>query len=283
MFGPWLGPLGGMGPLGKALLEIYGSIGIFAGVAQGLYLAAAFLLGGHLLLRARRSRELTQLLLGLHLLLAMGVGYVLLSVGVVLVELSAEPPRRLLAWLMGAGYAATILGLMATLLFNQRVFRPGERWAAVFVGLASAVMWVGWAGYGASGGFAGGRFEGTWLWVQLGGMLATNFWVAAEPLAYHQRMRRRLRLGLADPVVVNRFLLWGLGSLARAVMIGLGPLSALCLAHAGADAAFAISSAILVVASACGLFTSVAYWLTFFPTPGYARWLTSRAARGQSA
>ena len=40
---------------------------------------------------------------------------------------------------------------------------------------------------------------------------ANLLWGAVESLRYYALMRRRLRLGLADPLVTNRFLLWGLG------------------------------------------------------------------------
>jgi hypothetical protein len=264
---------------GQRVLEVYGSLGIVAGIAQTIYLVAAFVLSGHLLLRAHRSRGLPQLLLGLHLLLAMGFGYLLCSTGVAIAELSETPRGELVAPLVGAGYAATILGLMAALVFNHRVFRPDRRWPLALVCLASAAMWAGWAGYGLSGGFATARFEGGWLWLMLGGMLATNGWVGIEPLLYHAQLRKRMRLGLAEPLVADRFLLWGSGSLARAAMILLGPFGELMLGAMGEAAEVRVAAAVLCGASALGLFTSVAYWLTFCPTQAYQDWVARRYAR----
>ncbi len=261
------------------MLEVYGSLGIVAGIAQAIYLAAAFFLSGHLLIRAHRSRELPQLLLGLHLLLAMGFGYLLCSAGVAIAELSEAPRGELVAPLIGAGYAATIFGLMAALVFNHRVFRPDRHWPLVLVFLASSAMWLGWAGYGLSGGFATARFEGIWLWLMLGGMLATNGWVGIEPLLYHAQLRKRIRLGLAEPLVADRFLLWGSGSLARAAMILLGPFGALLLETVGPQAQASVAAGVLCGASVLGLFTSVAYWLTFCPTQRYQDWVARRYAR----
>lgn len=259
------------------MLEAYGSIGVIAGIAQILYLSAAFLLAGHLLLRAWRSRELPELLLGLHLLLAMGAGYLLISMGIVATHY-AGASREMVAWLIGAGYFATILGLIATLIFNYRVFRPGSRRALVFIGLAIAAMGLGWAGYGLSEELGRARFEGTWLWIMMGGILAANLWVALEPLSYRRRLLRRLKLGLAEPLVVDRFLLWGCGSLARTAMVVVGAIASLAEQYILAKPSLVLTMGVFVFASACGLFTAVAYWLTFFPTHTYSRWVTRRYA-----
>ena len=264
------------------MLEVYGSIGIVAGIAQVLFLATAFLLAGHLLLQARRSRELPELLLGLHLLLAMGAGYLLISIGVVAAQHAAAPPREMIAFLIGAGYLATILGLIATLIFNYRVFRPGSRRALAFVWLVIAAMGLGWAGYGLSGEFGRARFEGTWLWLMIGGILAANLWVALEPLLYRRQLLRRLQLGLAEPLVVDRFLLWGCGSLARTAMVVVGAIASLVEQRIVPETALTLTVGVLVFASACGLFTAVTYWLTFFPTQRYSRWVSRRYASSGS-
>jgi hypothetical protein len=260
-------------------LEIYGSIGLLAGIVQAVYLCAAFSIGIDLLRRARRERRLPELLLGLHLLLSMGVGYLLVSAGVAAGQLSEEPPRHVMAPLLAAGYAATIVGLMATLVFTHRVFRPGQRLGLVFVIAASVVMWGGWLAYGASGGFSRGTFEGGAAWLLLGGMIAANGWVAFEPLHHYLQLRRRVRVGLADPVVTDRFLLWGLGSLARPIMILLGPVAEYGLSHTSGAFLSAVPPTALGLASILGLGTSVAFWLAFVPTAPYRRWVEARFAR----
>jgi hypothetical protein len=263
------------------MLDAYGSIGIVAGIAQVLFLATAFLLAGHLLLQAQRSRELPELLLALHLLLAMGAGYLLISMGFVAAQ-QAAAPQRVIALLVGAGYFATILGLIATLIFNYRVFRPGSRRALAFIWLVIAAMGLGWAGYGLSGEFGRARFEGTWLWIMTGGILAANLWVALEPLFYRRQLLRRLQLGLAEPLVVDRFLLWGCGSLARTAMVVAGAITSLVEQRILPETTLMVTVGVLVFVSACGLFTAVAYWLTFFPTQRYTRWVTRRYASSGS-
>jgi hypothetical protein len=258
------------------MLALYGSVGLVAGLAQALYLGAAFVLAVHLLGRARRRRDLAPFLLGVNLLFAMGFGYLLCSAGMAAAFLSQQGSPRLIAGLLGAGYAATILGLVAALIFQWRVFWPGERWPLALMAAFLCAMVVGWIGYAASGGLATGRYQGGWVWLLYAGMLATNLWVGIEPLVYHAKLRKRVPLGLAEPLVADRFLLWGLGSLARAAMILMGPLSELALDRLGADARLSYASVVLVAASLLGLATSVAYWLTFNPTAAYARWAERR-------
>jgi hypothetical protein len=258
------------------MLALYGSVGVVAGLAQAVYLCAAFVLAAHLLGRARRHRDLAPFLLGVNLLFAMGFGYLLCSAGMATALLSAEPSPQLVAWLLGCGYAATILGLCAALVFQWRVFWPGERWPLGLMGVFFVAMVAGLAGYARSGVLATGRYEGAWVWLLYAGVLATNLWVGIEPLVYYAKLRKRVPLGLAEPLVADRFLLWGLGSLARAAMALLGPLAELVLSQLGAEARLSFSSVTLVLASLLGLATSVAYWLTFNPTGAYTRWVERR-------
>ena len=71
------------------MLALYGSVGVVAGLAQAVYLGAAFVLAAHLLGRARRRRDLAPFLLGVNLLFAMGFGYLLCSAGMATAMLSA--------------------------------------------------------------------------------------------------------------------------------------------------------------------------------------------------
>jgi hypothetical protein len=258
------------------MLAFEGAVGVAAGLAQAVYLAAAFFLAAHLLRRARRRRDLAPFLLGLNLLFAMGFGYLLCSAGMAAALLGEAPAPGLVSLLLGTGYGATIVGLVAALVFQWRVFKPNERWPAALGAGFAFVMGLGWAGAAATGALATGRYEGVWIWLLNAAMLATNLWVGIEPLVYHAKLRRRVPLGLAEPLVADRFLLWGLGSLARAAMLALGPLSVPVLDRLEGDSRLVFSALVLMAASGLGLATSVAYWLTFNPTAGYARWVERR-------
>ena len=264
------------------MLELYGSVGIVAGLGQAIYLTAAFVLAWHLLARARRSRDLAPALLGVQLLFAMGFGYMLRGAGMALAMLPREKSPALVSILLAAGHGSTIVGLTAALLFERRVFWPEARWPlAVMAALVSA-MAIGWLGATTSGAFATGSYANRWVLLLTAGMLGTNLWVGIEPLVYHRKLARRIPLGLAEPLVADRFLLWGLGSLARAALILLGPAAEVLLAALTGGARDRFTAVTLVVASSLGLATSVAYWLTFNPTPAYVRWV-ERRYRGAGA
>ena len=261
------------------LLALYASIGLFAGLAQIAYLGVAFGVGGVLLVRGHRAGEWTQWVLGLHLLLSMGIGYVLTSVGVISVEFGAPLPESLLPWMVGGGYASSSLGLCLTLDFTRRVFRPGRTGALAIAFACGLAIWAGWLGYALTGGIFHGRFVGGWYWVMTGGMVATNVWVAWEPILYFARLRKRVRLGLAEPVVANRMLLWGIGSVARAVLVPAGPIGNSWMAGLDESARLSAGAVVLVITSTLGLITGVAYWLTFQPPQAYLRWVEARAGK----
>jgi hypothetical protein len=264
------------------VLEVHGPIGIVAGLAQGVYLTAAFVLSGHLLNRARRSRDLAPLLLGLQLVFAMGLGYLLCGAGTALAMLAQSPSPRLVGALLRSGNAATIVGLTAALVFQWRVFWPAARWPLLLGGGFVAAMLVGWLGSDATGAFETGLYRNGWFLLLNAAMLAVNLWVGIEPLVYHAKLARRVRLGLVEPLVVDRFLLWGLGSLARAALVLMGPASDWVMQRLDGEARLTFSAAGLALASLLGLATSLAYWLTFNPTPAYVRWVERRYRRSRA-
>ena len=97
-------------------------------------------------------------------------------------------------------------------------------------------------------------------------------WTGAESLLYYQKLRRRLALGLGDPIVANRMLLWAVagfatvllcGVIAASMLAGMAPLqSALPLCAIGTSA---------LVASIC-------WTLAFFPPASYLAALLRRQA-----
>jgi hypothetical protein len=267
----------------ESLLAVYATTGVFAAVIQIAYLAVAFVVGGMLTARGRRSGEWTQWVLGLHLILSMGVGFLLTCAGTVSVEFGVPLPRTALFWILTIGYAASSAGLTLTLHFTRRVFRHGQHWAFALAFVAGALMWTGWLGFVVSGRVADGRFEGFWFWLMTSGMGVTNLWVAVEPLVYYAQLRKRVRLGLTEPLVAERVMLWGIGSVARASMVFAGPLSASYLATLGEAERLSAGAAVLMGSSLMGLVTSVSYWLAFQPPQAYLRWVEKRAMRRAAA
>jgi hypothetical protein len=243
-------------------------------ISQTAYLAAMATLGVRLLLLARRTRQAPEALLAAHFLLCCTLGYALQGTGHAL-ALAPGVSAKIVAPTVAAGHAASLIGVASVLVFNYVVFRRGTRVGRAL--LAAAVAWLvaGFAGWVATGGFAG-RPEGFWFWLLYGGYTIASLWTLYEPLRFFVAMRRRLRLGLADPLVVDRLLFWGLGSLARFAMLAVGAFSMLRLTGDASELA-TIAAPTFLASGAAGLGVAAAYWIAFFPPRAY---LAAVARRG---
>jgi hypothetical protein len=101
-------------------------------------------------------------------------------------------------------------------------------------------------------------------------------WTAYEGFRHHRLMLRRARVGLGDPVVANRFLLWAFAG-------SLQVLSDVVSAHALWSGANLVTDLGSVLATAgVGVVNSVLLVLIFLPPARYVRWL-QRGPRGALA
>jgi hypothetical protein len=256
---------------------IGGAFAAVLGIFQLLYIVVVMALGARLMLLAIRTRQLPESLLATHFLLCCGLGYLLLIVGLSAIRDPELLPASVATGMLAVGHFGSCVGVFGGICFNFLVFRRSERWAEALVALAAVALTVGYVGYGLSGGFRHGRFEGLWFWMFYGTFAAGAAWVMVEPLAYYQTMRKRLRLGLAEPLVANRFLLWGVGSVGRFCMVVGGVLASTL--HDGdirAELEFGVTGITLLGVALIGLGVAISYWLTFFPTRSYVRFIERR-------
>jgi hypothetical protein len=100
-------------------------------------------------------------------------------------------------------------------------------------------------------------------------------WTALESLRYHGMLRRRQALGLADPVLVNRFLVWGGGAAATCLLVLL--LAGLYLQGVTLMAGSLLASTLV---AASGVVNAVVPYLTFTPPAAYLRFVRVRAEQG---
>ena len=115
--------------------------------------------------------------------------------------------------------------------------------------------------------------ESFWYRLQLyvhGGAYAINMWANAR---FERALRRRIPLGLADPIVANRVLLWAIASgvvvLQYAYSIG--------VVYVTPPGEHAIGNPGII--SGLGLVAGVLILLAFFPPRAYHRWISARAER----
>ena len=232
-----------------------------------LYLVTMTAVAVRLLMLARRTRRSAELLLGLALLLGGTLGA---SLEVAAAEVVGTPSRSA-GLLMAAGKTIGASGIILYDYFIWRVFRPTSRGAALLFGVLVVVSIAAIAGYAAAGSFATGQLDMRWFTVELIGRLACPLWMIVESFAYWARMRRRVALGLADALVANRFLLWGVGASFGVVMLAT---SVTPRVAAGNEL---LTSLNLVVLALAGIASSIPYWLAFFPPESYRRWVARPA------
>lgn len=258
------------GPLGGILVELVGLASALVTIVAGT------LVGGRLLALSRRTGEAPERLIGAGMLAFAALAYPLFLVLVVGAESLARPVRLPVTAGAHLGYFLCLLFLG---LFTRRVFRPEAAWAA---GAVAALALLEAAGGAVSVGAvllepaaaAGGPLAGSAWWSGVLIPLAFGLlfgWTSLEALRYRALLGRRVALGLADPVVVNRFTVWGLGTgLAAIVDLALAGFSA-----AGMEAATHPLPALLQ--SASGLANAVTWSLTFRPPRRYREWVRRRA------
>lgn len=243
-------------------------LNVIAIISVALFSLTALAIGVHLIVLSFKTRKAPELLLGLSFILAL-VGNVII-VGAIGTQYVDEPGganvARFGTILLASGFA-----LMAA--FNARVFRPGIKWAIGLAWLLGGGLFVvesvTWAAIeGMEGYYA--LFS-----VKFGLRIAIYVWCAAEAFRYYRLMVIRMRHGLADAVLANRFLLWGIAScLALLVVAAFDLADVLGFRTPEGDILEMIGS--LIGAPATAL-----VWLTFFPPAAYRRYLLKHSGASQ--
>jgi hypothetical protein len=175
---------------------------LFAAVSVGVFIAASIPIGLRMLLLHRRTGDAPELLLGSMLLLVAGLGYPCAIAAQVVGPAAARPFVVASSVLMNSGSALLFL-------FTWRVFRPEEAWARylAFAGVVALGFQAGLRSFDALSQ-AEVRVEDRALGAVLL-MLVVYVWAAVESLRNYRMMRRRMRFGLGDAIVCDRFMLFG--------------------------------------------------------------------------
>ena len=232
-------------------------IGALAGVVSVL---TSWIVGGRLLLLARRTRQTPELCIGLALLLTGGLWNPLVSVG----RQADALGDGVRAGLVAGGALAGMAGMTCLAVFNWRVFRPGARWAAALATGIGVTLGIAFATQTATLGWVdfahherGPWLLGTWLGVGI------YVWSNVEAWRQERMLARRLALGLADPVVADRMRLWALAMTAALLASSvLAACQALGIPVAGTVVGLSLTAVVALVASAC-------LWLPFLPPASY--------------
>jgi len=164
------------------------------------------------------------------------------------------------------GISASVVCMIA---FTRLTFRRDSGAARAFGWLLIAILAIGFFGSGAfAGDWTGEQTDHVWIWLEQAAQAIGYGWAAVELGGWYLKMRRRLAHGLADPLIANRVLLWGI----YAGLFGMSQLLYIVgLALFGTVSMLDIPSVVLVVTA------EIALWFTVFAPQWYTRWITATA------
>lgn len=247
-----------MGPaMGLALLGYLAFVAACTAVAVRLTLAGI------------RRQALPELSLGLGFLLSGCVGFLLMIAPMLAPGLDPQTLARVGI----AGQGVSSAGFLGLYTFNTVVFAPGSRPAVALSAAGCLLLAIGVIGGASAGIESFFRLDSPWHWCTFAGRSGAFLWSAVAGLRQHALARRRQAIGLADPVVANRFLLWGLFGVFATTLNTVGMLGTWLADEAGQPPLL-----IALAVSVLGIGAATCMWLAFFPPVAYLRRL--RAAAG---
>jgi hypothetical protein len=221
----------------------------------------------------RRTRELPELVIGMGVVLVSVIGMPLALAG----RLPQNVATAFGNAVFGVGFVFVCSGITLFFVFTASVFHAGSRWARAAVAAAGIAMAAIALGLIRAASFGNDITEiiantRSWAIAAVGMLVAAFAWTAYESLRYYRQLLRRRTLGFADPVVENRFLMWGVGGVAMVVMAG---------SIAGslvAGKAVLLDPLALGIMAASGLVMGSTWLLTFFPPRFYLRLIGGESA-----
>jgi len=137
---------------------------------------------------------------------------------------------------------------------------------AVGVGVSSSRG--DWEGYSVSN---------LWFWCEWLGYTLGPLWVGIEGVLAYRNARKRVRLGLCEPIVANRYLLWGLFGIFQVC-------SSLVIVemYAGYETDHAFAFGPDLVLCSFEILAAFMVWLAFCAPKLYRNWVAEGAPSASS-
>lgn len=239
------------------------SLEALASGASLIFVLMGTVVGIRLLVLASRSRGMPETMLGLSLFSMAGLG-----VGSLAVAAAVGTPEQPSPPISAFGMAALAVGFGLTAEFTRRVFRPRSRVALILSGLSILALAIA-SGANIHDILTGASTIGmvnNWEWTVIRACsLGYYAWCGIESFQYWQKLEKRRALGLADPIVVNRFFLWS-GVMGFSCLNISVPWIATV-----AGASKALETGLTVVTLISGVGLAFALYLAFLPPAAYVR------------
>jgi hypothetical protein len=164
-----------------------------------------------LLNAARRTRQTPELWAALYFLGA-GIGLPLRLYG----SATFESQPELASTINFFGHLFFASGAIAMTVFTWRVFHPERQRARTFA-IATITLIVSTTIYTLHAGMGSAETSLEMIATNAARLVPT-YWAFFESFKYWGAMRKRTALGLGDPIVTNRFLLWAIWTAAVSVL-----------------------------------------------------------------
>jgi len=241
--------------------------------------------GIRLLLLAHRSKQVPEFWGGLYFIgAAIGLAMRVLGSSLFLTE------PELANTVNTIGHLAFASGTIAMTVFTLRVFHPSNPIARIFAGLTIGAILLTSA-HTLLAGFT--NIENSYSMVATNSArLIPTCWAFYESCRYWLSMRRRERLGLADPILTNRFLLWsiwtGAVTLLPMIVLLIRTISIVTLGNdqfiegPGAVLMPMVLRVIRVIFVIVAPIAAVSLSLSFFPPKAYLDRVRARAEASQT-
>ncbi len=243
-------------------------------IGVGLFMLTSLVVGSRLVWLYLQRRKLPELLMAIGLLFT---GFLAFAVGTAAKILVVGTPSLQLD-MATLGLSIEYLGDAALVLFAWRVFHAEKRWATGVVVALALLFVAAFCGEVLSHQvlrYADSQpMSGPWIPLGLATRGLAPSWIAFECFRFHAQLRRRVRIGLADPLVMHRVGLWGLAMAACALAYVVPIVHRLIYGTGIREHLWAISAV-----SALAMVTAVSLWFAFLPPPKYRERMASLLPR----
>ena len=244
--------------------------------------AVAFFLivGVRLLQLSRRTGETPEKLLGVHFFCS-GLAYFGWAIPAVFQLDPSASQINFIFWFDLVPWALYAIGMVPFLIFTRVVFRPDAAWAKWMVGTCTLLLFSGTTMWFVQG-IDYYVIESPWYWCYWLGYTIPYVWVTIEAFHAHSTARRRAHVGLCDPVVVNRYLLFGCLGVDQIAICFTDFLEMMSVAASAGTGFDMISAGFDFALGTIEIVGIVLLLLVFFPPATYLSWITGAQQNADS-
>jgi hypothetical protein len=160
-----------------------------------------------------------------------------------------------------------VVGVVPYLLFIRCVFRAESSWATALVVFSMLFLLGGALASSLGGGFSNAIGDPS-FYIEFIGYTVPCVWMCCEGFVAHASARKRAQLKLCDPIVANRYLLFGCFGLCQTA----GSAAELLWAYGNSTGGAATAVFATGLLSLAEIAAAACLWLAFFPPVFYRRW-----------